>query len=185
MFKNIICFAVCLSQIISVYAQLHSSTPVTPVTAQPVPNATATEKSAPTPKPLITPAENPVPPVYPGGQPKVVVTQPQLISPASPPATTQQSQKEPLTPIESTNLLKPSRPQRQESSRKNRVVEIPVSPAQTGVSSKTNLPGVTRPRQVYVSSATNKNKLKSKKDAVKYNSRRQEGEKNKKSLRLK
>lgn len=120
---------------------LHSAQAATgnlnaPANAQPVPNATVTEKSATTAKPLITPAANPVPPIYPGADVKLVPTQNDLIHPASTPSPTQPVQKEPLTPVESTNVLQPTRPQREENSRVNTATGVQV---QTGniISTKT------------------------------------------------
>ena len=111
-----------------------------PATAQPVPNATVTEKGAPSAKPLIAPAANPIPPIYPGGDVRLVPTQNDLIHPASPPSPTQPVQKEPLTPVESTNVLQPTRPQREENSRINKATGVQV---QTGYITPANTKPVT------------------------------------------
>lgn len=100
-------------------AQLHSGTKATSLPAQPVPASTATEKSAPTPKPLNAPAANPVPPIYPGGDVKLIETQRETVFPATTSSPTQPAQREPLTPIDATNVLRPTRPQRDEASRSN------------------------------------------------------------------
>lgn len=99
-------------------AQLHSGTKATPLPAQPVPASAVTEKSAPTPKPLNAPAANPVPPIYPGGDVKLIETQRETVFPATTSSPTQPAQREPLTPIDSKNVLKPTRPQREEGSRR-------------------------------------------------------------------
>jgi hypothetical protein len=100
-----------------------------PANAQPVPNSNTVEKGAPTPKPLIAPPANPVPPIYPGAEAKTVETQANLIFPASPPAPTQPVQKEPLSPVETTNNLQPNRPFRDEQSRTVQPVNIEYKPA--------------------------------------------------------
>ena len=88
-----------------------------PANAQPVPNSNTTERGAPTARPLIEPAANPVPPIYPGAEARSFPTQQNLIYPASPSAPTQPVQKEPLSPIEATNTLQPTRAFRDEQSR--------------------------------------------------------------------
>ncbi len=108
-----------------VSAQLNSSNINVPASSQPVPNATVTEKSA-TPQPqIIAPATNPIPPIYPGAEVKAAETQRQIILPAAAPTGTQPEQKEPLSPIESTNNLQPNRPQREEASRENPAIGVP------------------------------------------------------------
>ena len=105
-----------------VSAQLKSGNLNVPAISQPVPNATATEKSA-TPQPQnIAPAPNPVPPIYSGAEVQAAETQRQLVFPPTTPSGTQPVQKEPLSPIESTNNLNPNRPQREEASRENPAV---------------------------------------------------------------
>jgi hypothetical protein len=121
--KKIIVTPILIFYVSGLFAQLNSSNLNVPPTAQPVPNATVTEKSA-TPQPQnITPLPNPVPPIYPGAEVKPAETQRQLVYPPSTPSATQPVQKEPLSPIESTNNLQPNRPQREEASRKNTIVE--------------------------------------------------------------
>ena len=111
-----------------VSAQLNSGKINVPASSQPVPNATVTEKSA-TPQPQnIAPAPNPVPPIYSGAEVQAAETQRQLVFPASTPSGTQPLQKEPLSPIESTNNLNPNRPQREEASRENPAVGNSRSP---------------------------------------------------------
>lgn len=106
-------------------AQLKSGTPPVQNTTQPVPSASTTERSA-TPQPVINaPAANPIPPIVPGGDVKAVEIPRQLVYPPSKVSGTQPVQKEPLSPIESTNNLSPNRPQREENSRNNRVVSVP------------------------------------------------------------
>lgn len=106
-------------------AQLHSGTPVIQSKVQPVPNSSTAEKSA-SPQPInIPPASNPVKPVYPGADVKAVEIPRQLINPPETPSGTQPKQKEPLSPIESTNILQPNRPPRDEASRINQAVAIP------------------------------------------------------------
>jgi len=106
-------------------AQLHSGTPVIQSKVQPVPNSSTTEKSA-SPQPInIPPAANPVKPVYPGADVKAVEIPRQLIYPPETPSGTQPKQKEPLSPIESTNILQPNRPPRDEASRINQAVAVP------------------------------------------------------------
>lgn len=116
--KRIFIIAGCFAFSGVTFAQLRSSENLnSPANAQPVPNSTVTEKSAPTPRPLIAPAANPIPPIYPGAEAKVYETQRELVFPAAPPSPTQPAQREPLTPIDATNVLKPTRPQREEASR--------------------------------------------------------------------
>ena len=106
-------------------AQLHSGTPVIQSKVQPVPNSSTTEKSA-SPQPInIPPAANPVKPVYPGADVKAVEIPRQLINPPETPSGTQPKQKEPLSPVESTNILQPNRPPRDEASRINQPVAAP------------------------------------------------------------
>ena len=106
-------------------AQLHSGTPVIQSKVQPVPNSSTTEKSA-SPQPInIPPAANPVKPVYPGADVKAVEIPRQLINPPETPSGTQPKQKEPLSPVESTNILQPNRPPRDEASRINQPVAVP------------------------------------------------------------
>ena len=108
-------------------SQLHSGTPVNQSKVQPVPNSTTAEKSAP-PQPLIiAPAPNPVPPIYPGAEVKAVEIPRQLINPPFTQSGTQPQQKEPLSPIESTNILQQNRPARSEASRTNPVISVPIS----------------------------------------------------------
>ena len=122
--KKVIFTAVILIATYAGFAQLKSSNVIVPASAQPVPNATATEKSAPPQPQIIAPAPNPVPPIYPGAEVKAAEVQRQIINPPSTPTGTQPVQKEPLSPIESTNNLQPTRPQRDEKSRDNPVIEI-------------------------------------------------------------
>ena len=115
-------------------AQLHSGTKATPLPAQPVPASTATEKSAPTPKPLNAPVANPVPPIYPGGDVKLVETQRETVFPATTSSPTQPAQRESLTPIDATNVLRPTRPQRDEASRpNNRSIPVQRTGRPTGI----------------------------------------------------
>ena len=108
-------------------AQLHSGTPVIQPKVQPVPNSSTAEKSA-SPQPInIPPAANPVKPVYPGADVKAVEIPRQLINPPETPSGTQPKQKEPLSPIESTNILQPNRPPRDEASRINQPVAVPAT----------------------------------------------------------
>lgn len=108
-------------------AQLKSAMPPVQITTQPVPGSSTKEKSA-TPQPIINaPAANPIPPAVPGGDVKAVEIPRQLVYPPSPVSGTQPVQKEPLSPIESTNILSPSRPQREESSRNNKIISYPKS----------------------------------------------------------
>ena len=108
-------------------AQLHSGTPVIQSKVQPVPNSSTAEKSA-SPQPInIPPAANPVKPVYPGADVKAVEIPRQLINPPETPSGTQPKQKEPLSPIESTNILQPNRPPRDEASRINQPVAVPAT----------------------------------------------------------
>lgn len=127
--KYICCIIIFIS--VEAVAQLHSATPVVQSKPQPVPNSSTAEKSAP-PQPInIPPAANPIPPVYPGADVKAVEIPRQLINPTVTPSGTQPKQKEPLSPVESTNTLQPNRPPREEASRINRPVavaaNIPVS----------------------------------------------------------
>lgn len=104
-------------------AQLHSGTPVIHTKPQPVPNSSTSEKSA-QPQPVnIPPAANPVPPIYPGAETKSVEPRP-LITPPMTPSGTQPIQKEPLSPVESTNTLQPNRPPRDQASRENRATAV-------------------------------------------------------------
>ncbi|MEJ7610870.1 MAG: hypothetical protein WKF88_06800 [Ferruginibacter sp.] len=146
--KRIIAIIICSLSAYIPYAQstLNSTQAATsnlnpPASAQPVPNATVTEKSAATAKPLIAPAANPVPPIYPGGDVRAVETNNNLIFPASPPSPTQPIQREPLTPVESKNVLQPTRPQREENSRVNTATGVQV---QTGYIAPVNNRPVTR-----------------------------------------
>ncbi len=123
--KNILITSILIIVSQALYAQLNSGNFNVPASAQPVPNATATEKSAPSQPQIIAPAPNPVPPIYPGGEVKAAEVQRQIINPPLTPSGTQPLQKEPLSPIESTNNLQPNRPQREEKSRENPVIEIP------------------------------------------------------------
>ena len=93
-----------------------------PATAQPVPNSLSTEKSAPTPKPIVITPQPEQPPIYPGAEVHAVETQRNLIFPAAPPAPTQPAQTQPLRPVESTNTLNPTQPP---SDKKNKVVTQP------------------------------------------------------------
>ena len=140
--KNTLILTICISAMQVCSAQLHSGTKATPPPAQPVPASTATEKSAPTPKPLIPPAANPVPPVYPGGDVKVAETQKETVSvsPEGSSSPTQPPQREPLTPIDATNVLQPTRPQREEASRtNNRTVPEQRSGRPTGGAEQANV----------------------------------------------
>ena len=106
------------------FGQLHPGTPVIHSKPQPVPNSTTTEKSAP-PQPInIPPAANPVPPVYPGAEARPVEIPRQLINPPVTPSGTQPIQKEPLSPVESTNNLQPNRPPRDRASRDNKATAV-------------------------------------------------------------
>ncbi len=98
-----------------------SGVPATPPAPQATQPATRAEKSAAPQKQNVPPPANPVPPVYPGAEPVPVVIPREQIFPAAPPAPTQPGQTEPLTPVESTNQLQPSRPQRDQGSRENTV----------------------------------------------------------------
>ena len=107
-----------------VSAQLNSSNINVPASSQPVPNATVTEKSA-TPQPqILAPASNPIPPIYSGAEVHAAETQRQIIFPGAASIGTQPMQKEPLSPIESTNNLNPIRPQREQASRENPAVGV-------------------------------------------------------------
>ena len=177
--KYICCIIIFIS--IEAVAQLHSGTPVVQSKPQPVPNSTTSEKSAP-PQPInIPPSANPVPPVYPGADVKVVEIPRQLINPPSTPSGTQPIQKEPLSPVESTNTLQPNRSQREESSRLNKPVAIPIN-TQVGAASninnnyrlvQTKRVNYTSPLNTAKKSAPAKltihKKVKSKKSSVNYN----------------
>ncbi len=113
---------------INAVAQLHSGTPAVQSKAQPVPNASTNEKSAPPQRINIPTAANPVPPVYLGAEVRAVIIPRQLINPPTTASGTQPVQKEPLSPVESTNALQPNRPQREEVSRTNPPVSLPVTP---------------------------------------------------------
>ena len=116
--KKIVSTAILIITTYGLFAQLNSSNLNVPASSQPVPNATTTEKAA-TPQPQnIAPAPNPVPPIYPGAEVQAAETQRQLVYPPTTPNSTQPVQKEPLSPIESTNNLQPNRSQREENSRK-------------------------------------------------------------------
>jgi hypothetical protein len=115
-----------------------------PATAQPVPNATKTEKSAPTQKPEIILPTTEKPPIYPGAEVHAVETQRNLIFPASPPAPTQPAQTQPLTPIESTNTLNPTQPQREAASRENPVIELQSGASPVIAGNATVNPGAVR-----------------------------------------
>ena len=106
-------------------AQLHSGTPVIQSKVQAVPNSSTAEKSA-SPQPINIPtAANPVKPVYQGADVKAVEIPRQLINAPETPSGTQPKQKEPLSPIESTNILQPNRPPRDEASRVNQPASVP------------------------------------------------------------
>ena len=106
------------------FGQLPSGTPIIHSKPQPVPNSTTTEKSAPPQPIIIPPTANPVPPVYPGAESKAVVIPRQLIYPPATPSGTQPIQKEPLSPVESTNNLQPNRPPRDRASRDNKATAV-------------------------------------------------------------
>ena len=106
------------------FGQLHSGTPVIHSKPQPVPNSTTTEKSAPPQPIIIPPAANPVPPVYPGAEARALEIPRQLINPPVTPSGTQPIQKEPLSPVESTNNLQPNRPARDRASRVNNATAV-------------------------------------------------------------
>lgn len=108
----------------SVMAQVSPSNLNAPANSQPVPNSSATEKSAPPPRPLIPVTTPNIPPVYPGAETHAAETQRNLIFPAAPPAPTQPPQREPLRPVEATNNLAPTQPPREEASRKNPAVQV-------------------------------------------------------------
>ncbi len=122
--KNTLITSVLIIVSQGLYAQLSSSNLNPPATAQPVPNATATEKSAAPQPQNIAPSANPVPPIYPGAEVQAAEVQRQIINPPVTQSGTQPVQKEPISPIESTNTLQPNRPPREEASRKNAVVNI-------------------------------------------------------------
>ena len=122
--KKVIFTGILIITSYGLFAQLNSSNLNVPASAQPVPSATAREKAA-IPQPQnIAPAPNPVPPIYSGAEVQAAETQRQLIFPPTTPSGTQPVQKEPLSPIESTNNLQPNRPQREEQSRKNAVIGL-------------------------------------------------------------
>jgi len=127
--KRIVFTGILVITTYGLFAQLNSSNLNVPASAQPVPNATATERSAPPQPQIIAPAPNPVPPVYQGAEVQAAETQRQLVYPPSTPSGTQPVQKEPLSPIESTNTLQPNRPQREENSRENPAVAAPYNSA--------------------------------------------------------
>ena len=118
-FTGLLSFVFCNAQI--------SGKPAVAPNSQPVPNSTATEKSAAPQQSAISVPSNPVAPVYPGGTPEPVVIPRELVYPAASPSPTQPGQREPLTPIESTNTLQPQRPQRDQNSRENNVNGRPPS----------------------------------------------------------
>ena len=121
--KSFICFTIILLSFKG-FGQLHSGTPVIHSKPQAVPNSTTTEKSAP-PQPInIPPAANPVPPVYPGAEARALEIPRQLINPPVTPSGTQPIQKEPLSPVESTNNLQPNRPARDRASRVNNATAV-------------------------------------------------------------
>ena len=167
---KIIFFSVILFSSFSTVAQLHSGTPVIHTKPQPVPNSSTAEKSAP-PQPInIPPAANPVKPIYPGGEVKAVEIPRQLINPPVTPSGTQPIQKEPLSPIESTNTLQPNRPPRDRTSRENnRAVSSPIIPNRsvlnqnntlssnrTNVTSRNNTPSSTARRSTTAKASTYK-----------------------------
>lgn len=105
------------------YTQVTPSNLNAPANSQPVPNSVKSERSA-TPQPQLVPVTTPnIPPIYPGAETQAAETQRNLIFPASPPAPTQPAQREPVRPIESTNNLNPTQPQREEASRLNPPVQ--------------------------------------------------------------
>ncbi len=115
-------------------AQLKSGTQPVQNTTQAVPSSSTKERSA-TPQPIINaPVANPIPPVVPGGNVKAVEIPRQLVFPPSPVSGTQPVQKEPLSPIESTNILSPNRPQREENSRNNKIISYPKSEINSSIS---------------------------------------------------
>ena len=121
--KSFIFFAIILISLKGL-GQLPSGTPVIHSRPQPVPNSTTTEKSAPPQPIIIPPTANPVPPVYPGAEARAVETPRQLINPPVTPSGTQPTQKEPLSPVESTNNLQPNRPPRDRASRDNKATAV-------------------------------------------------------------
>ena len=123
--KKIIVASFLILQVVFAMAQLHSGEVQPPPSAQPVPNAVTTDRSAVTQPANISPVEKPVPPIYPGGDVKAVEIPRQLVNPPSTVSGTQPAQNEPLTPIESTNTLQPNRPPRDAASRNNPVTENP------------------------------------------------------------
>ena len=121
------------------FGQLHSGTPVIHSKPQAVPNSTTTEKSAPPQPIIIPPAANPVPPVYPGAEARAEEIPRQLIYPPVTPSGTQPIQKEPLSPVESTNNLQPNRPARDRASRVNKATAVsPVLSNEIMVTSNSN-----------------------------------------------
>ena len=142
---------ICIIIFISVkgVAQLHSGTPVIQSKAQPVPNSSTAEKSAPPQHINIPPAANPVPPIYPGANVKAVEIPRQLINPPSIPSGTQPKQKEPLSPVESTNRLQPNRPPREEASRINRSQTVPVNIVTQDLSNSNNNYNSNRASAIY------------------------------------
>jgi len=116
------------ASILSSYTMLAQATPSNlnaPANAQPVPQSLKTEKTSPTPKPLISVALPEKPSVYPGAETIAVETQRNLIFPAAPPAPTQPKQTQPLRPVESTNNLNPTQPPRDKASQQNKPVNLP------------------------------------------------------------
>jgi hypothetical protein len=116
-----------------------SGIPATPPAPQAVQPANRSEKSATPQKQNIPVPANPVPPVYPGAEPVPVVIPRELVYPAAPPAPTQPGQTEPLTPVESTNQLQPTRPQKDQGSRVNAVNGRPSSVIQDNRVNKNEL----------------------------------------------
>jgi len=143
-------------------AQLHSGTPVIQSKVQPVPNSSTTEKSA-SPQPINIPtAANPVKPVYPGAEVKAVEIPRQLINPPETPSGTQPKQKEPLSPVESTNILQPNRPPRDEASRINHPVAAPAYIPANVIFNENKIENLGRVTNV----STKTSAIKSKKKAV-------------------
>ena len=122
--KRLIYTGILLFITASVTAQVSPSNLNAPAGSQPVPNSSVSEKSAPSPKPLIPVTTTNIPPIYPGAETHAAETQRNLIFPASPPAPTQPAQREPLHPIEATNNLAPTQPPREEASRNNPVIQV-------------------------------------------------------------
>ena len=160
--KRILITGIILLTNYGLFAQLLKSSNLNvPASAQPVPNATATEKSAPPQPQNIAPAPSPVPPIYPGAEVKAAEVQRQIINPPSTPSGTQPVQKEPLSPIESTNTLQPNRPQREENSRKNVVKE------ESNSTNKTFTKSASAPKRIINTSANNSTKILSSDKATK------------------